>query len=205
MNSLQGYYGLKPTDQRPPSEGCEMTVFRKRQAQCSEDCPLLKPSRLYKDSHRKTRSLANFLHADNSEEPENIISSDFRESESGEWKDKLVRRRQRSADDSSTNVPEMLLKEDNTNTCGVPAITGKGLVLRPAAASRTAGGADSKGCEFNTVQFVVGDPFPSDQIYGVRKSSSTPSFEDQDASSPSPIWHGLPKPISRWKNKTALD
>ncbi|GAY46898.1 hypothetical protein CUMW_100480 [Citrus unshiu] len=45
----------------------------------------------------------------------------------------------------------------------------------------------------------------SDRISGVRKSSSTPSFEDQDASSPSPIWHGLPKPISRWKNKAALD
>ncbi|XP_024956855.1 uncharacterized protein LOC102631269 isoform X3 [Citrus sinensis] len=207
MNSLQGYYGLKPTDQRPPSEGCEMAVFRKREAQCSEDCPLLKPSHLYKDSQRKTRSLANFLQADNSKEPDNIISSDFREreSESGEWKDKLVRRRQKSEDDSSTSVPEMLLKEDNSNTGGVPAITGKGLALRPAAASRTAVGADTQGCEFNTVQFVVGGLFLSDRISGVRKSSSTPSFEDQDASSPSPIWHGLPKPISRWKNKAALD
>ncbi|GAY46897.1 hypothetical protein CUMW_100490 [Citrus unshiu] len=50
-----------------------------------------------------------------------------------------------------------------------------------------------------------GGLFLSDRISGVRKSSSTPSFEDQDASSPSPIWHGLPKPISRWKNKAALD
>lgn len=149
-------------DQRPPSEGCEMAVFRKREAQCSEDCPLLKPSHLYKDSQRKTRSLANFLQADNSKEPDNIISSDFREreSESGEWKDKLVRRRQKSEDDSSTSVPEMLLKEDNSNTGGVPSITGKGLALRPAAASRTAVGADTQGCEFNTVQFVVGDRSP---------------------------------------------
>lgn len=193
MNSLQGYYGLKPTDQRPPSEGCEMT----------DDCPLLKPSRLYKDSYRKTRSLANFLLVDNSEEPDNIISSDYRESESGEWKDKLVRRRQKSEDDFNTSVPEMLLKEDNSNTGGVLAITGKGLALRSAAASRTAIGTDTEG--FNTVQFVLGNPFPSDRISGVRKSSSTPSFEDQDASSLSPIWHGLPKPISRWKNKAALD
>lgn len=193
MNSLQGYYGLKPTDQRPPSEGCEMT----------DDCPLFKPSRLYKDNYRKTRSLANFLLVDNSEEPDNIISSDYRESESGEWKDKIVRRRQKSEDDFSTSVPEMLLKEDNSNTGGVLAITGKGLALRPAAASRTAIGTDTE--EFNTVQFVLRDPFPSDRISGVRKSSSTPSFEDQYASSPSLIWHGLPKPISRWKNKAALD
>lgn len=205
MNSLQGYYGLKPTDQRPPSEGCQMTVFRKREAKCLEDCPLLKPSRLYKDSHRKTKSLANFLLADNSEEPDNIISSDFRESEYCEWKDKLVRSRQKSEGDFSTSVPEMLLKEDNSNTGGVPAITGKGLALRPAAASRTAVGTDTEGCGFNTVQFVLGDPFLSDRISEVRKSSSTPSLEDQGVSSPSPIWHGLPKPISRWKNKAALD
>ncbi|KAI3817032.1 hypothetical protein L1987_10819 [Smallanthus sonchifolius] len=132
--------------------------------------------------------------------------------------------------------PEMLLKPDTTNTTGAfsPA-AGKGLALRPTAASRTAN--DPDGLQ-NMPPLKLGDSLISDTSNGVKKSSSSPSFHDSYNNSNSnsnnctsissilqtsvlsltadlqalstaaitrPIFDGLPKPMSGRKNKAAID
>ncbi|PSR88325.1 LysM and putative peptidoglycan-binding domain-containing protein [Actinidia chinensis var. chinensis] len=235
MSKLQVYYGLKTTDQKPASEGFEMAVYRKGGSHYLEDGPFAQSSHLSNpplSHHRKSRSIANGFLQDNSVLIGDMGVTEAKEIESDIWNEKLIRRRQKSeADFSSRTTPEMLLKEDNSGG-GFSTITGKGLALRPKAASRTASGVDADANLVNPViPLSFGDSLVADGINGVRKSSSTSSLQDQESNGISssiwptskwslkpdlqafstaaiitrPIFDGLPKPITGRRNKAALD
>ncbi|CAN1165030.1 LysM and putative peptidoglycan-binding domain-containing protein 1 [Linum perenne] len=192
MSSLQGYYGLSAGD---PSQSLRLSP--------DSNPPL---------SHqRKSRSYVNVLLDENNGRDVADVDS-------------MMRRRQKSEAD----FPKMLKGEENGNGGVVSAgITGKRLALRPKAASRsgllsdfdTAGGL-SPSPKQATVDSDVVDPVSA--AAAVRKSSSTSSLNDTDGNGtfawPSPKWSlradlqalsaaaiGLPKPLSGWRNKAAVD
>ncbi|XP_022725682.1 uncharacterized protein LOC111282041 [Durio zibethinus] len=233
MSSLQGYYGLKPTEGKKISEGFEMSVYRKGEAHYLEDGTFLKPSSASNPSlklHQKCRSVANGFLDENGEVVAEIMSAgEAREGEPDKSNEKLIRRRQKSEADFTAHTPERLLKEDNASGGGFSTITAKGLALRSKAASRTNSGADAEVSGFNPTPSVLGDDCMVDGFSVVRKSSSTSSLQDQDSSNLSSLWpatkwslkpdlqtlstvgitrpifDGLPKPMSGRKNKAALD
>ncbi|OMO60126.1 hypothetical protein CCACVL1_24381 [Corchorus capsularis] len=233
MSSLQGYYGLKPTEQKTMSEGFEMAVYRKGEAHYLEDGPFLKPSPSSGrplQLHRKSRSLANGFFDENGEAVADIMSAvEAKDGEPDKSNDKLIRRRQKSEADFTARTPERLLKEDNTSGGGFSTITGKGLALRSKAASRVNSGADTEVVAINATPTGLGDDYVIDGFSVVRKSSSTSSLQDQENGSLSSLWpaskwslkpdlqafsnvaitrpifDGLPKPMSGRKSKAALD
>ncbi|XVE49743.1 hypothetical protein DITRI_Ditri01bG0105700 [Diplodiscus trichospermus] len=230
MSSLQGYYGLKPTEKKTISEGFEMAVYRKGEAHYLEDGPFIKPSSASGPSlklHRNCRSVTNGFYDENGEVVADIMSAvEAKEGEPDKSNEKLIRRRQKSEADFTGCTPERLLKGDNTSSGGFSTITAKGLALRSKAASRTNSGAEAEVSGFNHTPVGLGDDYVVDGFSAVRKSSSTSSLQDQDSSSLSSIWpaskwslkpdlqalstvrpifDGLPKPMSGRKNKAALD
>ncbi|KAL4281995.1 hypothetical protein GQ457_03G005750 [Hibiscus cannabinus] len=233
MSSLQGFYGLKPSGKSVASEGFEMAVYRKGKSHYQEDGPSLKlssnsdpPLRL----QRKSRSVTNGFYDEYGEITADILSAgEAKDGEPDKSNDKLIRRRQKSEADFNARTPERLLKEDN-NSGGFSTITAKGLAQRSKAATRTNLGADAEVFGFNTTPTGLGDGYVVDGFATVRKSSSTPSLQDQEdngslsslwatskwnlkpdlqsfstVSITKPIFDGLPKPISARKNKAALD
>lgn len=178
--------------------------------------------------HRKSKSLVNVILEEIMEKSDTVPAAEAREADSDKWNDKHVRRRQKSEADF-TKIPELLLRQDNSSSGGLPSRTGKGLALRQKAASRTAVTTDPESSGFSPVPIGLGDAFVTDGSSGVRKSSSTSSLQDQDNSGSSSIWptsmwnlkpdlqafstaaiakpifDGLPKPITGRRNKAALD
>lgn len=235
MSNLQGYYGLKATEKKPKSEGFEMAIYRNGGSHYLEDGPFAEPSLLSNpplSHHRKSKSVANGFFSNNIELGDDLAVTESREVDSDKWYEKLIRRRQKSEADFTSRTPETLLKEDNSSSGGFSSITGKGLALRPKAASRTASGADTEpGLTSNFIPLNLGDSLIADSLNGVRKSSSTSSLQDQEngPSSSSSIWatpkwnlksdlqalstaaitrpifDGLPKPMTGRRNKAALD
>ncbi|KAL1832664.1 hypothetical protein ACET3Z_002315 [Daucus carota] len=229
MSSLQGYYGLRPPDHKATAEGCELAVYQNGGSHHLADGQLGKPSPHMNPPlsiHRKSRSVADNLKLENGGLAKGVSDSAAGETDSDNWIGNLVRRRQKSEADVNSRAPEMLLKGDASNG-GFSKITSKGLALRPKAASRSTSGVDGETGVQSSVSTAVGEFSLIDSLTGVKKSSSTPSFQDSD-SSPSiwstvnwtlkpdlqalstvaitrPIFDGLPKPISSRKNKTALD
>ncbi|XP_059633374.1 uncharacterized protein LOC132276119 [Cornus florida] len=228
MSTLQGYYGLKATDKKAASEGCEMAVYWKGGSQYLEDELLAKPfpsSHPPLGHHGKSKSVSNGFLSENGELANGMSVAETRDGDSDRWNEKLVRRRQKSEADFASRTPEMLLKEDNSNGGGFSAITGKGLALRPKSASRTSSGVDAEAGWLNPIPVGLGDSLLADSFVVVRKSSSTPSLQDQDSNTTSSVWQtqkwclkpeiqtaiarpifdGLPKPITGRRNKAALD
>ncbi|KAA3482653.1 Peptidoglycan-binding LysM domain-containing protein isoform 1 [Gossypium australe] len=232
MSSLQGYYGLKPSEKSVASEGFEMAVYRKGEGNYLEDGPSLKLSSASDPPlklHRKCRSVTNGFYDENGEIAADIISAAEVKDDPDKSNDKLIRRRQKSEADFNPRAPGKILKEDNTGNGGFSTITAKGLAQRSKAATRTNPGADAEVFGFNTTATGLGDGYVVDGFTAVRKSSSTSSLQDQDNSSLSSLWStskwnlkpdlqalstvsitkpifdGLPKPISARKNKAALD
>ncbi|XWS39581.1 hypothetical protein CRYUN_Cryun18bG0067600 [Craigia yunnanensis] len=233
MTSLQGYYGLKPTEKKMRSESFEMAVYRKGEAHYLEDGPFLTPSSSSNPPlklHRKCRSVANGFFDENGEVVVDIMSAgEAKEGEPDKSNEKLIRRRQKSEADFTACTPERLLKEDNTSNGGFSTITAKGLALRSKAASRTNSGAEAEVTGFSPTPTGLGDGYVVDGFSLVKKSSSTSNLQDQDSCSLSSIWpaykwslkpdlqalstvaitrplfDGLPKPMSGRKNKAALD
>ncbi|KAJ0094603.1 hypothetical protein Patl1_16370 [Pistacia atlantica] len=221
MSSLQGYYGLKPTVQRPISEGFEMMVYKNGEARNFQDCHLLKSfptSNSPLDNNRRSKSYVNL--ADPDEMDDYINVADVRKSEPDKRNKKLVRRRQKSEVNFASHTPEMVLKEEDSSADGIPAITGKSLAPRPKSVNRAALVAEAAKTGLSPVPFTLGDCLPGDQLSGVRKSSSTSNLQDQTSIWPTskwdlqalstvaiakPILDGLPNPISGRRNKTALD
>ncbi|KAJ0266136.1 hypothetical protein HA466_0001820 [Hirschfeldia incana] len=180
--------------------------------------------------HRKSRSLANALFDEVNQSPDNNNST-AQEQRS----DKFRGRRQKSEADFSSRTPELLLKEENSSSNGgFLSIAGKGLALRSKASSRTNLSAESETSNFNPVPINLMDAPVSDSFSSVRKSSSASSIQDTDgnnsssngssslslwptskwslkpdlltpAAITSSIFDGLPKPLTGWKNKTAMD
>ncbi|KAL7001508.1 hypothetical protein U1Q18_002659 [Sarracenia purpurea var. burkii] len=229
MSNLQGYYGLITSDQKPAYEGFEMAVYRKGGSHYLEDGPFAQPSPLSNpplSHHRKSKSVADGFWSENIDLADDMAA---REGDSDKWTEKLIRRRQKPEADFNSLTPEMLLKEDNISTAGFSAITGKGLALRPKAASRTALGVDAEAGLMNAIPISLGDSVVTDGFNEVRKSSSASSLHDQEngsslsiratskwslkpdlqalstAAITRPIFDGLPKPITGRRNKAALD
>ncbi|KAF5450085.1 hypothetical protein F2P56_030462 [Juglans regia] len=229
MNSLQGYYGLKPRDQKTTPEGFEMAVYKRGTSHYLEDGPFPSISPLSNpplSHHRKSKSLLD----GNGELAHTLPATEAWDDDSDKWSEKVLRRRQKSETDFTSHTPEMLM-ENNSNNGGFLAITGKGgLALRPKAASRTTSTSDAEMGGLNSIPIGLGDAVVADGSSGVRKSSSTSSLQDQDSSSSSssiwttarwslkpdlqalstaaiarPIFDGLPKPTSGRRNKAALD
>ena len=217
MSSLRGYYGLN--GHRNSSEECEMTLYSRGTSNYSEDERFYPQSSLMNpplNQHRRSRSVANGF---NTEEEE--LANDM--DDAAKWIDKLNLRCQKPDFDFG-RTPEKLLKEENGSGGWFSAITGKGLALRTKAASRTNLSSDAEVGAVNGFPLNLGDSNTAENSSGVRKSSSTPSFRDQESSNSSssiftswslkpdfqaaltkPIFDGLPKPITGRKSKTALD
>lgn len=223
MNSLQGYYGLKPKNRRA-SEGFEMAVYKKESSHLQEDDQYLTPfpaTNTPLSHHRKSRSLVDAVIAEVNQSPN--------PSKTGRGdvnSDKPMRRRQKSEADFSSRAPELLLKEENrSSNGGFSAIAGKGLALRSKAASRANLSAETEtgAIPINLMDASVGDSFTS-----VRKSVSASSLQEPDCNSnssslwptskwtlkpdlltqaamASSIFDGLPKPLTGRRNKKAVD
>lgn len=228
MNNLQGYYGLKPPDQKATPEGCELAVYQNGVSHYLADGQSGKPSPHMNPPlsiHRKSRSVVDNFKLEDGDLANGVSVSPAGETDSDNWISNLVRRRQKSEADFNSRAPEMLLKGDTSNG-GFSKITSKGLALRPKAASRTTSGDGETGSQ-SSISTAVGEFSLIDSLSGVKKSSSTPSFQDSDSNSSiwptvnwslkpdlqalstvaitRPIFDGLPKPITSRKNKTAVD
>ena len=212
MSSLQGYYGLQV-----PSNPSENVSSSKSPM---ADQPM--------NRHRKSRSLVNVILEEIMEKSDMTPNAETWELSSDKWNDKLIQRRQKSVADF-TRIPELILREDNSSSGGLPSRTGKGLALRQKATCRTAATTDSESSGFIPVPMVAGHAFQTDFSSGVRKSSSTSCLHDQDNCCSSSIWpssmwnlkpdlqalstaaigkpifDGLPKPLTGRRNKAALD
>ncbi|KFK27635.1 hypothetical protein AALP_AA8G408900 [Arabis alpina] len=228
MNSLQGYYGLKPKNRRD-SEGFEMAVYKKESScpQPQDNGQYLTPFPITNtplNHHRKSRSLVDAVIAE-------VNQSSNHSKAGGEMNsDKPTRRRQKSEADFTSGTPELLLKEENrSRTGGFSAIAGKGLALRSKAASRTNLSADTETGNSNPVPINLMDAPAGDSFSSVRKSFSASSLQEPKSNSngsslwptskwtltpdlltqaamASSIFDGLPKPLlTGRRNKKAVD
>ncbi|KAJ8425679.1 hypothetical protein Cgig2_028071 [Carnegiea gigantea] len=120
-------------------------------------------------------------------------------------------------------APEKFLQEENVSGAWFSAITGKGLALRKAP-SRNNLASESEGGGMNGILSTLADSFMAANSSAVRKSSSTPSLQDEETNGYSmwlaskwslrpnlqtalsrPIFDGLAIPIIGLRVKTALD
>ncbi|CAL4933979.1 unnamed protein product [Urochloa decumbens] len=201
MSLLQGYYGLTPPPKRDQTgEGTEMAVYRKGKSAFLDVEPWLEPpnSEPFSLQNRKTRSLT--------------IGSSLLDGDADENGDseRLIRRRQKADG-------ELLPREENGGD--FLASAGKGLALRPKSSSRQ----DINKSQQNL--FAMAEPLFSNGVL-VRKSSSTPEFQEPESNTSSSIWSAskwsintdafalplpiprfdnIPKPIAAWRNKAARD
>ncbi|XP_013622383.1 PREDICTED: uncharacterized protein LOC106328482 [Brassica oleracea var. oleracea] len=227
MNSLQGYYGLKPAN-RTVSVGGSLEMGNYK-SENNGDSQYLRPfpsTNTPLNHHRKSRSLVNALLEEINQSPDNTTHQDSSS-------DKLIRGRRKSVADFSSRTPELLLKEENgSSNGGFLSIAGKGLALRSKASSRTSlSSAESETTSnFNPVPINLMDAPVSDTFSSVRKSSSASSLQDPDGSNgssslclwptskwslkpdlltpaaiTSSIFDGLPKPLTGRRNKAAMD
>ncbi|KAG7551608.1 LysM domain [Arabidopsis thaliana x Arabidopsis arenosa] len=226
MNSLQGYYGLKPKNRRA-SEGFEMAVYKKNSSHLQDDDQYLTPfpaTNTPLSHHRKSRSLVDAVIAEVNQSP-NPSKAGGGEVNS----DKPMRRRQKSEADFSSRAPELLLKEENRSSNGAfSAIAGKNLALRSKASSRANLSAETETNNVNSVPISLMDAPVGDSFSSVRKSFSASSLQEQDCNSngsslwstskwtlkpdlltqaamASSIFDGLPKPLTGRRNKKAVD
>ncbi|KAL6883303.1 hypothetical protein ACP4OV_010717 [Aristida adscensionis] len=201
MSLLQGYYGIAPPPKRHETgEGTEMAVYRKGKSACLDEEPWLQPpnSDPFPLQNRKTRSMT-IGSLVNGETDENGDS------------ERLIRRRQKADG-------ELLPREENGGD--FLASAGRGLALRPKSTSRP----DMNKSQQNL--FAMAEPLFGNGLQTVRKSSSTPEFQEPESNSSSSIWSAskwsiktdafplplpiprfdsIPKPIAAWRNKEARD
>ncbi|KAJ0847519.1 putative LysM domain-containing protein [Helianthus annuus] len=238
MDALRDYYGLKPANQNGTSERFGSGAYQKAGPKNIEHGP--EPPQSSNPPiglHRKCKSLANGMSEQGDATNGDGPVANGKKPDSDTWYDKLMRRRLSDVN-LQTHTPEKLLKPDTNNTTNTTsafsAAAGKGLALRPKAASRTAN--DSDGLQ-NMPPIKLGGSSISDAS-GVKKSSSSPSFYDSynngngngnngtsissiwqssvlnltvelqalsSAAMTRPIFDGLPKPMSGRKSKAAID
>lgn len=201
MSSLQCYYGLNSLS---PQESPESHNSK----------PL--------SSHRKSRSLNKL---NDNEESENIDEGDVEK-----WNETPVRRRLKFESESIPCPPEKILREDsNNNATAFSASKGQGLALRSKVASRSTMSSELENSILPNGITRTSDALMLEAVLGVRKSLSTPSFQDQETSNSlslwstsrwslkqdlqafstaviaTPIFDGLPIQLNSRKTKTALD
>ncbi|KAI3816395.1 hypothetical protein L1987_16089 [Smallanthus sonchifolius] len=229
MDALRDYYGLTPANQNGINERTAGAFSLENGPKQPQTSPL--PHGL----HRKCRSLACEL-SEAGPTNDGTPATNGKKPDPDTWYDRLMRRR-RSEIDLQNHTPETMLKPETnstnttTTTTAFSAAAGKGLALRPKATSRTTSDADAPP---NMPPVKLGDSVPTDTSSGVKKSSSSPSFQESysnsnNCSTTSSIWptsmlnltadlqalstaaitrpmfDGLPKPMSGRKNKAAID
>lgn len=201
MSLLQGYYGLEPPPKRDQtSEGTEMAVHSKGKSAFLDVEPWLEPpnSDPFPLQNRKNRSLmiGSFLDGGTDENGDS---------------ERFIRRRQKADG-------ELLPREENGGD--FLASVGKGLALRPKSSNRP----DMNKSQQNL--FAMAEPLFGNGLQTVRKSSSTPEFQEPETNTSSSIWSAskwsintdafalplpiprfdnIPKPIAAWRNKPARD
>ncbi|KAJ6881619.1 hypothetical protein NC651_028268 [Populus alba x Populus x berolinensis] len=228
MSTLQKFYGLKSSKRKDSAESMEMAVYRRGSLDYLNE-GLLHVSGPSYSNHRSINLADDFL-SENGLAVEYNPLSEAREGEGEKSNDKFVRRRQKADADPRSGTTEKLLKEENSGgSRAFSPVTGKGLSMRPKSASRTSLAAESEPGWLNAMPVGLGDSIIADVSDGVRKSSSTPSLQDQENSYSSSVWptskwslkpdlqalstaaisipifDGLPKPISGRRSKAALD
>ncbi|CAN7118314.1 unnamed protein product [Brassica rapa subsp. narinosa] len=189
MDSLQGYYGLKPTNKR-----------------ASENDQYLTPTSTPLNQHRKSRSLVDAVIAE-------VNQSSYHQSKEVN-SDKPTRRRQKSEADFSSRTPELLLKKESRSSCGgFSAVAGKGLALRPKAVSKTNLSAPVPinapvGDSFSSVRKSFSASVLQEPVSNNKGSSSLWTLKAdllQQAAMARSIFDGLPKPLTGRRNKKAMD
>ncbi|XP_010493427.1 PREDICTED: uncharacterized protein LOC104770665 [Camelina sativa] len=229
MNSLQGYYGLKPKNRRA-SEGFDMGLYKKKESSHFQDndqyLTPLPATNTPLSHHRKSRSLVDAVLAEVNQSPNYLKAVGRREVNS----DKPMTRRQKSEADFNSRAPELLMKEDNRSCSsgGFSAIAGKGLALRSKASSRTNLSADTDTGNVNSTPINLMDAPVGDSFSSVRKSFSASSLQETNCNSngsskwptskwtlkpdlltqaamASSIFDGLPKPLTGRRIKKAVD
>ncbi|WOL10736.1 hypothetical protein Cni_G19495 [Canna indica] len=177
--------------------------FSNRKGKVMATCPTLYdplPSR-----HKKTRSLDNNFSFENGKiTEEKAITAENNEFE------KSIRRRQKN--DASPSLSTLEWLEDNDSAFS--RRKAKGLAIGPKLGNPT----DLDMGHFNAAP--NGDSSMVNGFVSVRKSSSTSSLQEPENNSSiwptskwtwkaealaRPLFDGLPKPISPWKSKAALD
>ncbi|KAL5993446.1 hypothetical protein ACLOJK_014371 [Asimina triloba] len=228
MSSLQGYYGLSPSSNKTMPEGTEMSVYRAhRDGYLEHDSPQKTiPAFTLPPSQQKSKSLSNgHLPENDKMTTEDVRVADAGDGEAERSSEKAVRRRQKADIDSITRSLELISKDDSSSGSFF-GIGARRPAPRPKPASRTGTLADAESGGLNAA--LLGDTLVADGFASVRKSSSTSNLQDSNDSSSSiwttskwnlkpdlqaisaaaiarPIFDGLPKPITGWRNKAALD
>ncbi|KAK6921374.1 hypothetical protein RJ641_015052 [Dillenia turbinata] len=203
MSSLQSYYGLKAPNNKWEFEGTEIAVYNTRSSQHLDDELLPKASQMFTpalNQHQKLRISGNGFLQEKRVVVEEVPLAEARDADDERSNEKSVRRRQKAEVDSGAGTPVMLLKDEQGNSSGGSSgITGKGLSLRPKSASRIAQATDDESSWLNPIPVGLGDSLMADGLAGVRKSSSTPAFQNQDNNISSSVW-----PTSMWSLKPDL-
>lgn len=205
MSTLQRYYGLTQHKNRSTSEGTEMTVYRACGSPTLENESLLKSSRASDTqlrSHLSDNDLAQalLLHKSGDASDDGCEKSTI---------DKSVRRRQKT-DNDPLITPEAAMEDDDK---GFVTRIRRGLAPRTLLASLI----DSPSVQQNTTP--TEETSLTNSLLAVRKSSSNSSLQDSENDSiwtyskwtlkpdsmTRPIVSALPKQISVWRSKAALD
>ncbi|KAF6989097.1 hypothetical protein CFC21_006478 [Triticum aestivum] len=199
MSLLQGYYGLTPPPKRNPTqEGTEIAVYGKGKSISLVDEPWSAETpnpNTFMFEHRKPRS----------QTIGSLVNGESEENGDGE---RPVRRRPKADG-------ELLPREENGSA--LLSRAGKGLALRPKSGTRP----DMNKSHQNLI--AMSEPSFDGGLQTVKKSSSTPEFQEPESNNSSssiwsaskwslkpdafalPLFDSIPKPIAAWKNKAARD
>ncbi|XP_074563394.1 uncharacterized protein LOC141820014 [Curcuma longa] len=206
MSTLQRYYGLTKHKNRSTPEGTEMTVY----LACGS--PNLENESLLKSSPASNTQLRSHL-SDNDLEQALLLDKSGDASDDGGEKsmiDKPVRRRQKT-DNDPLITPEAAIEDDDK---GFVNRIRRGLAPRSLLASLI----DPEPVKQNTTP--TEETSLTNSLLAVRKSSSNSSLQDSENndsiltyskwtlkpdSVARPIFSALPKQISVWRSKAALD
>ncbi|WOK94828.1 hypothetical protein Cni_G03533 [Canna indica] len=212
MNSLQKYYGLPPHKKGSTVEGTEMTVYRSGGSQYLEDDePLPKVSPAADTQPGRSADLLKSYITDNADLLQNLLvtkSGDAGDGEKAKF-DKSVRRRPK-ADTDTLSTPDAVVKDESKGLIGR---IGRGLALKALFTSQT----DMEPARQSTSP--AEDSSVANVFLAVRKSSSTSSLQESTNDSiwtsskwtlksdsvARPIFSALPKQITVWRSKAALD
>lgn len=227
MSTLQGYYGLTPSN-LGAADGEKMAVNTRGMAQYLEDTPRQKAS-IYADStpspHRRSRSYANGFPDDHGDFAEDVRVARVGGNEAQKSNEKPEHRHWQADGDQACHTPVLLLKDDASNTCRFSGLTGNSLALRPKSSNRTSPSRDTDSDRVNPIP--IEDAFIFERFSGFRKSSSMSNLENSENDSslwPTSKWakrsdlqaaqigftartifDGLPKPVTIRRNKAAMD
>ncbi|KAE9593405.1 putative LysM domain-containing protein [Lupinus albus] len=193
---------LSPVTMKKSISVFEMTMYRKRASNSSENGSHSPTSARTLSHHQKCRSMASGIFKDILESSNDV---EAREDESDKWNDTF--------DNNIKDAPEKLLALQENNTSGrfSSSRTRKSLALRQKSGSRTALSTDSESSSINPLLIRMGSAFEFDGQSGVRKSSSTSYLQGQhnnsNSSSICPAFSakGIAKPRTAKRNKAALD